>query len=40
MGSLRKSGAEPDAQLRSDPDISKFDDYRKLETDGFSLKAI
>ena len=40
MGSLRKSGAEPEAQLRSDPDISKFDDYRKLETDGFSLKAI
>lgn len=39
--SLRKSGApEIDEVLRSDPDISKYETYQRLDDDGFKLKAI
>ena len=38
--SLRASDAEPNVIMKSDPDISKYEDYKKLDTEGFSLKAI
>lgn len=39
--SLRKSGApEIDQVFRSDPDISKFETYQRLDDEGFKLKAI